>query len=207
MKTAKDYPVTFPYGATTSPYNINNPHKGEDRKMPLGTPVVVNGLLIGYAGTTGNSTGVHTHTQKVVGDRVVHPQGGGYDVPLPVKIIATGYRSDIGNYVRYIDATGVIWSVFHLEQIKCKVGDIIMKPVTIENNALWFGRMNKLTEQIRGRFLTQFEFEKNFVGQDPFRMTEVLSDHIEADKALQWQNLGKKLDGKVIKLTTGIYEV
>lgn len=125
MKTAKDFPVTFGYGETSYPYSEEHKHLGEDRKMPLNTPVTVNETLIGLAGTTGFSTGVHTHTQKVANGAVQHPRGGGFDVPYPAVVTETGYSKSIGNYVRYKDAKGVVWSIFHLNKITVKKGDIL----------------------------------------------------------------------------------
>jgi hypothetical protein len=127
MKTAKDYPVTFKFGATTAPYSPSHPHLGEDRAMPSGTPVPVNGVVIGLAGSTGFSTGSHTHTQKVEEGQVVNPRGGGFDIPSPAVVIQTGTRSDIGNYVRVQDAKGVVWSYFHLSKIMVKKGQKLSK--------------------------------------------------------------------------------
>jgi len=135
---AKDYPVTFPYGATTPPYSLTHPHKGEDRKMPKRTEVRINGTLVGYAGTTGKSTGVHTHTQKVADNRVVNPRGGGFDVPQPTTVVATGFNLEIGNYIRYMDNDGVMWSIFHLDELPLvkvndKLGEENMLDATIQN--------------------------------------------------------------------------
>lgn len=126
MKDAAQYPVTDRYGATYSPWSKSSPHLGDDRSMPLGTPVLVNRVLIGKAGTTGKSSGPHTHTQKVQGGRVVDPKGGGFSVPSPVIVVSTGFRSDIGNYVRYKDGSGVTWSIFHFDSVNVKAGDILM---------------------------------------------------------------------------------
>lgn len=127
-KTAKDYPVTFPYGATSWPYTSSSPHRGEDRSMPLRTPVEVNNTLIGYAGTTGFSTGVHTHTQKVENYQVVNPKGGGFDVPEPTVVYDVGYDGDsVGNYVRFVDGDGVDWSIFHLDEITVEINEKLGK--------------------------------------------------------------------------------
>lgn len=132
--TAKDYKVTFPYMATTAPYSPTRPHLGEDRKMPLGTPIEVNGVLVGYAGTTGKSTGVHTHTQRVYGGAVIHPQGGGFDVPQPAVVTETGYKKDtIGYYVRYKDGQGFEWSIFHMDKpASVRVGQQLIKGDTMQ---------------------------------------------------------------------------
>lgn len=122
MKTAAEYPVSFPYGATTAPYSAAHPHQGQDRAMPTGTPVVVNGVTIGLSGTTGKSTGPHLHVQKVQKNQVVNPNGGGFDLPTPIAVYDVGNRSDIGNYVRIKDASGAGWSYFHLSQINVGKG-------------------------------------------------------------------------------------
>lgn len=57
----------------------------------------------------------------------------------------------------------------------------------------WYARMNKLMHQIRNRAngvnggFTRDEFRKNFVGTDPFRMVEIISDSSEADRATYMQ--------------------
>lgn len=60
----------------------------------------------------------------------------------------------------------------------------------IPNSTNWFWRMNKLMDQVRNRGISQAEFEKNFVGTDPFRMVEIISDSPEADQATADQKLG-----------------
>lgn len=69
--------------------------------------------------------------------------------------------------------------------------------VKIPDNDAWYSRYKKLMMQIRGRKSTEFtreEFKKNFVGQDPFRMVEVMSDNTEADRALKWQDAGRNAE-------------
>ena len=148
MKTAQDYPVTFPYGATSSPYTKSNPHLGEDRSMPLNTPIVVNGVTIGLAGTTGKSTGVHLHIQKVSKGYVVSPRGGGFNLPKPATVYATGYGKNIGNYVRIRDAKGVEWSYFHMNKVNARKGQVV------EENDMYKGRSakdwyNRLSAQVK----------------------------------------------------------
>lgn len=122
--TAKDYPITFPYGATSPPYSATHPHSGEDRKMPVGTPVEVSGVVIGLSGNTGQSTGAHLHVQKRINDIITHPLGSGFDVVGTV--VETGENDEIGKFVR-IQAGSQKWSYFHLSEIRVNEGDIIKK--------------------------------------------------------------------------------
>lgn len=169
---AKDYSVTFKYGATTAPYSPTHPHLGEDRKMPLRTLINVNGVLVGYAGTTGVSTGVHTHTQRVYGNSVVHPQGGGFDVPQPCVVTETGLRKDIGYYVRYKDGQGFIWSIFHMDKpATVHVGQQLIKEeqVAISKErveAVFKGYLNRTASQEEINYWT-----------NPIRKSEELDDN------------------------------
>lgn len=174
MKTAKDYPVTFPYGATTAPYSPAHPHRGEDRSMPLRTPVTVNNVLIGYAGTTGRSSGVHTHTQKVANGAVQHPRGGGFTVPSPVTITETGYKSDIGNYVRYRDANGVIWSIFHFDEVVVKQG--LLKEIDVPTKT-----------EVRNAF-------KELLDRAP--TAEQLASYIKKEKWVLYKNIATTLKNR-----------
>lgn len=124
MKDASQYPVSFPYGATSSPYSPSNPHKGDDRAAPGGTPINVNGTVIGLVGTTGYSTGNHLHLGKFVNGTATNPNGQGFNLQNPV-VDSTGYDATNGNYVRIRDAQGVIWVYLHLSQINVKKGDVL----------------------------------------------------------------------------------
>lgn len=49
----------------------------------------------------------------------------------------------------------------------------------------------RLAMQVRGRELSREEFRKYIVGRTDLQAVEILSDDIEADRALEWQNLGR----------------
>jgi hypothetical protein len=127
MAQASDYPVTFPYGATSAPYAPGHPHTGEDRAMPANTEINVGNTILGYVGKTGKATGYHVHVQKYKGG-YMHPQGAGLgnSIPFPARVSEVGYNTEIGNFVRLVDAAGVRWSYFHMiKPASVSVGQII----------------------------------------------------------------------------------
>lgn len=56
----------------------------------------------------------------------------------------------------------------------------------------WFHRFNKLAWQIFGREISREEFRKHFVGVQPFRMVEILSDHGEAVGNVEYAQMGRR---------------
>ena len=112
--TAKDYPITTPYGQVAG-YPLNGGfHRGEDRAMPVGTQVIVNGVLIGLSGNTGASTGPHLHVGRWVGGAVTAPNGGGFNFNSAV-VTEVGYDAASGNFIR-IQADGASWVYLHLSK-------------------------------------------------------------------------------------------
>jgi len=169
MKQAKDYPITFKYGATTNPYSPSRPHLGADRAMPTGTPVIVNGATIGLAGSTGKSTGPHLHIQKVSGGKVVNPLNTGFTLKAPVKVIETGNNSMIGKYVRLENGSGQVYSYFHLSNITVKRGQILKKENDMykgKSAKHWYKRAlhyRKRTIEEKGKVATFVTKVTNFV--------------------------------------------
>jgi hypothetical protein len=121
--SAKDFPVTFPWGATSPPYGTPAMprHRGNDRATPTGTPVVINGTQIGLTGATGLVTGPHLHIQEWVGeyknDR--NPQ----NEFKSGTVTQTGFLSQFGNYVTVQQPDGSNDTYCHLSRIDVKVGD------------------------------------------------------------------------------------
>lgn len=130
---ASQYPVTFPFGATTAPYSATSPHQGDDHAMPTGTEVLVNGTLIGLSGASGDVTGPHLHIGHYVNGKAVNPQGGGFSLPAPVTVYDTNSDSENGNYVRLLAGDGTIWLYDHLSnnQIVTK-GQVIGSEMTVD---------------------------------------------------------------------------
>lgn len=115
------YPVTQPYGYDPN-YPLNNGyHRGIDYGYPLGTQVVVNGVVIGLSGATGAVTGPHLHVGKFINGNAQNPGvGNGFKFNSAV-VLDTGYDSVNGNYVR-LTADGAIWVYLHLSVIKVTRG-------------------------------------------------------------------------------------
>jgi len=129
MKTARDYPVTFAYGAKDMYFYgpkgiIGKYHRGDDREMPVGTPVVLNGRTkIGLSGTSGASSGNHLHTGRFLLGKDINPNGGGFKFKSG-KVFATGEDSVNGKWVKVrSNVSGAVWVYLHLSKITCKAGD------------------------------------------------------------------------------------
>ncbi len=133
MKTASDYDVYFPFGATSSPYSPSHPHRGDDRCNKFGVPVVVEGIQIGLTGATGlvydalgnkgTPGAAHLHVQEYHGNpaNVRKPQNsfkGGV-------VVAATSSSDFGNYVTIQTDDGWMDSYCHLSRIDVRLGQII----------------------------------------------------------------------------------
>lgn len=132
--TARDYPITFPYGATDDTYYgpeaqgkstyIGPFHRGDDRYMPIGTPVVVNGVTIGISGVTGAASGPHLHIGKFVNGKDTNPNGGGFTLK-DARVFDTGHDDVNGNYVRIQDGDGALWVYLHLSNFYVTKGQIL----------------------------------------------------------------------------------
>lgn len=144
--TAQDYPVTTPYGYVPGyPLNFGF-HKGQDRAMPMGTPVEVNGVLIGLSGTNQgvDGAGPHLHVGKFINGAAFNPAGGGFNLGRAV-VYDTGEDAVNGKFVR-VQTPEALWCYLHLSEVKARKGQVLdMADIFNEgdrvnvNNAL-FGR-------------------------------------------------------------------
>lgn len=134
--TTSDYSISFPYGATDGVYYytptaakpktskwIANYHRGDDRVMPIGTPVVVNGVVIGLSGNTGASSAPHLHIGRFINGVVQNPGSGGFSLPN-ATVFDTGYDATNGNYVR-IMSQGALWVYLHFSKVSVAKGQVV----------------------------------------------------------------------------------
>lgn len=144
-KTAKDYKVTFPYKARDGVYyaekgkrnslppvgdgriatrngKVGKYHRGEDRAMPTGTPVIVNNTKIGMSGSTGASSGPHLHIGRFTptGADSKPQASGGFkfsQYPRRPRVVAKGQDSVNGKYVKIRTFYGYTYVYLHLSSI------------------------------------------------------------------------------------------
>lgn len=125
---ASDYPISFRYGATDYPYSGVSPHQGNDQVMPVGTPVITGGLLLGYSGNSGDvvprpsagdpHAGAHLHTGKFdASGKAYDPGVSGDCFRLAGGFVhSTGEDGKNGKWVR-VFANGFYWVFCHLSQV------------------------------------------------------------------------------------------
>jgi hypothetical protein len=83
--------------------------------MPVGTPVIVNGIRIGYSGNTGNSTGPHLHVSRYKDGRYI-PPGNPFALP-GFRLYDTGQDSSSGIYARLKALDGSMYIYCHLSKV------------------------------------------------------------------------------------------
>jgi len=148
MKSLIDYPINFPYGATTAPYSPAHPHRGDDRACPVGTPIVIEGVTIGLTGMTGWATGPHCHIQEWhnINTNVRKPQ----NAFRAGTVVKTGVHNQFGNFIDIKTSDGWVDTYAHLSKINVTVGQVIKKGEAMaEKVTLSSARI--LAEDILGR--------------------------------------------------------
>lgn len=170
--TASDYPISFPYGATSAPYSPGRPHKGDDRAAPCGTPVVIGGTQIGLVGTTGLSTGCHLHIQEWK-DNFANTRKPKNSFKGGVVTQATS-ASEFGNYVTIQNKDGWNDTYAHLSKINVKIGDRIEEMKTSKTTAIW------LVRTLTHKHNPPEEVWKNWEGLDDKQLTARLKNVYES---------------------------
>lgn len=128
--TARDYNITFGYGAQDLYYygpngTVGKYHRGNDRPCPTGTAIDIGGVVIGLTGATGLVSGPHLHTQACTA-------GSNYaddfnPSPFEFKygtVVKAGWHPQFGNHI-VIRVGNVDIAYAHLSKINVAVGQQI----------------------------------------------------------------------------------
>lgn len=129
---AQDYPVTELFGCQPGyPLNKNlcppgqGFHNGIDYGCPSGTPIAVNGVVIGISGATGAVTGPHLHVGRWVNGKSTDPGVGNGFRFNSAQVTEVGQDSVNGKFVR-IQGDGASWVYLHMsDNGKVKVGQVL----------------------------------------------------------------------------------
>jgi len=175
MATAKDYPINFPYAATSAPYSPSRPHRGDDRACPTGTPVVIGSTTIGLTGATGYTFGAHLHIQEWSGSysNTRKPQNS-FKGGTVTNGDLTGTRGD-GSFGKFITITSGGWNTTyaHLSKINVKVGQVISGTATGGNDVFETdAEVAEAYKLLRGNAGTAAE-RKSWIGQPKQRFFQV----------------------------------
>lgn len=128
MKPLDQYPISFPYGATTDPYSASHPHRGDDRAAPLGTPINVLGTTIGFVGMTGLATGYHCHIQEWQTSKLnIRKPQNAFKGGTVIEVDPIGNTGDgsWGKYVTVKNGDGWNSSYCHMNTVNAKVGQVL----------------------------------------------------------------------------------
>ena len=133
--TARDYPVTFGYGEKTTINGKPYTHRGNDRRTPTGTPVVIGSTTIGLTGNTGLSTGPHLHTQAGT-DAAVQNTTDPTGHEFKGGVVTSTRTTDSGAWGKYVTIkTGKMYVTYaHLSKVNVKVGDKVGEMTDAEIN-------------------------------------------------------------------------
>lgn len=134
--TARDYPVTFGYGAVDNEYYFaSKPHRGNDRPTPNGTSIYIGDTLIGLTGATGRVSGAHLHTQAGSDEWCQNTWNPGSLEFQPGTVAHVGTADQWGNYI-IINTGGGYICYAHLSKIYVQEGQVIKGAVSAGGNTV-----------------------------------------------------------------------
>lgn len=133
MASLSDYPLTpgYGFGSTNPPYSASKPHHGIDIGAPLGTDIIVGGLLLGTVGDTGAADGYHCHVDK----NRNYPTSVNYVDPsdwrtIQGSVVFAANAGTAGNMVVVQATNGYYYRFLHMNAINAKIGDKVgMEPL------------------------------------------------------------------------------
>lgn len=213
MKDASQFPVTFGYGATDDTYYgpkaqgkatyIGPYHRGDDRAMRVGTPVVVNGVIIGKSGNGDGRYGAHLHVGKWLAGVDVNPNGGGFKLDGAKVIGVLNDYSDPANgkYVRIGDSSGAMWVYLHLSEVHVKLGEVLkgedMPKATFEDvkygYAFIAGEL-RTDQQVR---------DSGWIGTDLLEFYQKLMKHV-SDNTIDYGRYRKWAEAEISQLKVNV---
>lgn len=197
--SAQDYPVTFPYGATSDPYSPTRPHRGDDRPTPMNTPVLLDGQQVALTGNTGMTSGPHIHIQEWTGSvaNTRKPQNsfkGG-----KVMTVSNDVNQQWGKHITIKNADGWMTTYAHLNQINVQAGQVIGGDVEIGHDTA-----NIIHQDLTGKNWDKSSWEANAKGKN-FAQTYEMVRNSQARK--DYQAYLANLKPAAQKLSPGLYEV
>jgi len=192
--TARDYPISFAYAATSAPYSRVHHHKGKDYATPMGTAVKVGDTVIGYSGNSGSFMGQvyapHLHIQAGLDEwaqQDIDPTPYTFKPGIVAKV---GQAPQWGLYVCVRVGTVNVFYC-HLSSV---IGVEVGKEIKEETIDMLEDReqLDRMFLRYRGRKAKPSEVSKYLGKIMVGRMERLLADGPEYEQARSDSDLGKK---------------